>query len=133
MANAMTAHTRYRDWYQGMTDTFAGQYQQLMAVFSPDNDTAPATLRDTVLNSGSEIPKVFAALTRSGPENAPRISILHRPTKYSPALAQPTPWDDQAFAFASDVGPENQVSCWSFGRRILSSEVATLESLPLRG
>jgi hypothetical protein len=103
MANAMTAHTKYRNWYQGMTDIFAGQYQQLMAVFSPDNDTAPATLRDTVLNSGSEIPKVFAALTRAGPGNAPRIAILHRPTKYAPALAQPTDWDDQAFAFASDV------------------------------
>jgi hypothetical protein len=45
MANAMAPNTRYyRDWYQGMDDIFAGQYQQLMAVFSPDNDTAPATL-----------------------------------------------------------------------------------------
>jgi hypothetical protein len=114
MANPMPAHTRYRDWYQGMPDSFAGQYQQLMAVFSPENDTAPATLRDTVLNSGSEIPKVFAALTRSGPNDAPRIAILHRPTKYSPALAQPTAWDDQAFAFASDVGPGNQVSLVSW-------------------
>jgi hypothetical protein len=81
-----------------------------MVIFSPDNDTAPATLRDTVLNSGSEIPKVFTALTRSESGNAPRIVILHRPIKYAPALAQPSTWDDQAFAFASDVGPGKQVS-----------------------
>jgi hypothetical protein len=104
----MTTPTRYRDWYQGMPDSFAGQKSTFNGGVLPENDTAPATLRDTVLNSGSEIPKVFAALTRRARRRATDCDPT-RPTSTSSTAQLADQLNDQAFA-CERRGPGNQVS-----------------------
>ena len=96
----------YAELYQGMPDVLAGEYQAFLNAFSPESDQAPATLRDSVLAAGSEVPKVFLCLTN----NPPRVMVLHRPTRYAPTLGLACRWDEHVYAFATDVGAGNMVS-----------------------
>jgi hypothetical protein len=90
-----------------MPDVLEGEYAAYLASFSPNSADAPATLRDSVLGAGQEVPKVFLYLTS---DPTPEVHVLHRPTRYAPTLGVTSRWDDQNFCFASDIGAGNQIT-----------------------
>jgi len=40
----------------------------------------------------------------------PEVKVIHHPTKFALTLGRTSPWDNNNFAFASDVGAGNQIT-----------------------
>jgi hypothetical protein len=99
--------TTYMDLYGGMPDLLGGDYGAYLGEFDSESDLAPAALRDRCVNAGNDTPKVFLYMPRGGTQ---RIKVLHRVTRYAPALGVPTEWDSSVFAFGSDVSLGNQIT-----------------------
>jgi len=95
----------YAELYQGMPDVLGGDYRSYLDPFGAESGTAPAELCDLVLDSGTDIPKVFVYLAA----DPPAIRVLHRPTHYAPTLGRTTAWDNAVYAFGTDVGPGNLI------------------------
>ena len=95
----------YAELYQGMPDVLGGDYRAYLDPFGAESGTAPAELRDLVLDSGSDVPKVFVYLAA----DPPMVRVLHRPTRYAPTLGRVTVWDNAVYAFSTDVGPGNLI------------------------
>ncbi len=111
----------YVDHYDRMIDVFNGTYSSFLAKFGPESDDQPAALRDSVLAAENNIPKVFGVF-QSDP--TPRVSFIHRPTKFAPSLTGATTWDNEIFGFLGDLQAGNQVNLikWpedSFRRTIM--------------
>ena len=103
--------TTYSQLYQQAPDAFGGQYAVFMDPFGAESGVAPATLRDTVLASTQVVPKVFVYLTELP---TVMVRVVSRVTRVAPTMGMVTQWDNEAFAFTSDVGPGNQVSVVCF-------------------
>ena len=104
-ANALP--TTYAQLYQQGPDVLQGQYAAYLAPFDPESGIQPAVLRDGVILGEHAIPKVYA-YTVAQP---PTIRFISRVTRVNATLGlPPTPLDDETYAFASDVGPGNQVA-----------------------
>jgi hypothetical protein len=111
--------TTYEQLYQQQADVLGEQGQQYVAAFmdrfgpeeSSSGDETPETLCTLVVTASQVVPKVLVYMTIDGATGAPMIRVMHRVTTVPPAMAATlaTRWDNQAFAFASDVtvGPGN--------------------------
>jgi hypothetical protein len=111
----------YAALYELMPDLLAGDYGAFLSVFDSEGPLAPAALRDNFLDAGNDTPKVLLYL-QPGPE--PRIRMVHRVTRYTPALGLTTVWDGSVFAMASDVGPGNQIAWVHFPATVAFTRTA---------
>jgi hypothetical protein len=99
--------TTYAGLYGSMADLLEGSYGPYLAEFDSESELAPATLRSLCVNAGNDTPKVYLYMPRG---DTRRIKVVHRITRYSPALGVPTEWDNGVYAFGSDVSPGNQIT-----------------------
>ena len=99
--------TSYVGLYTEMADLLGGEYGRYLGDFDSESDIAPAALRGLCINAGNDTPKVYLYMPRGGTQ---RIKVLHRVTRYAPALGVPTDWDSGVFAFGSDVSLGNQIT-----------------------
>ena len=111
----------YSALYELMPDLLAGNYGAYLSAFDSEGPLAPAALRDNFLDAGNDTPKVLLYL-QPGPE--PRIRMVHRVTRYTPALGLTTGWDGSVFAMASDVGPGNQITWVHFPATVAFTRTA---------
>jgi hypothetical protein len=99
--------TTYAGLYGDMPDLLGGAYGPYLADFDSESDLAPATLRSQCINAGNDTPKVYLYMPRG--DNR-QIKVVHRVTRYAPALGVPTEWDTGVYAFGSDVSMGNQIT-----------------------
>ena len=55
----------YEQLYAATPDVLGGEYQDYLAVFSPESAEQPAALRDSVFAADNTIPKVFVYLVNN--------------------------------------------------------------------
>jgi len=96
----------YAELFATLPDVLEGKYTAYLASFSAESADAPAVLWDTVLPADNSVPKVFLVMANA----PPKVKVLHRATKFALTLGRQSPWDNNNFAFASDVGAGNQVA-----------------------
>lgn len=94
--------TTYLERFAGMPDPPGDDYTGLMTRFSAvANQLTPAGLRDLVLGSADDFPKVFAVFQDHATD--PRVMILHSPRLYAASMGSTTSWDNTWFAMAGDA------------------------------
>jgi hypothetical protein len=99
--------TTYQDLYLRMPDTLNGVYAAYLTPFGAESVEQPVALRDQVIATVNDIPKVFAIM-QTNP--TPCIVFIHRPTRYAPSLLGTQLWDDHIFGFQGDLLPRNQIN-----------------------
>lgn len=114
MAAANPPPTTYAQLYQHGVDALAGQYANYLTPFGPDSGATPATLRDEVIHGEHAVPKIYLLLVEEMPLS-PMVRVISRVTRVSASVGlPPRSIDNQTFAFASDIGPGNQVAIVHF-------------------
>ena len=96
----------YAELFASLPDVLDGTYQQLLAPFDAAGPETPANLRNSILATSGEVPKVFLCTV----DDPPVVRVIHHPTKFAPTLGLTSNRDNEVFAFASDVGDGNQVT-----------------------
>jgi len=96
----------YAELFATLPDILEGEYTTYLTPFSTESANAPAALWDAVLAANNSVPKVFLVMVSDPPE----VKVIHCPTKFALTLGHASPWDNNNFAFASDVGAGNQVA-----------------------
>jgi hypothetical protein len=66
-----------------------------------------------MLSTADTVPKVYLTLV-PGPEGQPVVKTLFRPQLYPGLPGVATPWNNQVFAFGTDIGPGNQITTVRF-------------------
>jgi hypothetical protein len=99
--------TTYHDLYSGMPDTLNGVYATYLIPFGAESIKQLAALRDQVIATANDVPKVFAIMQT---DPTPCIVFIHCPTHYAPSLLGAQPWDDHIFGFQGDLLPGNQIN-----------------------
>lgn len=97
----------FEERYSTLPDALGGNYTAFMAAFAANGNDTPAQLRDRLLGASDAVPKVMLCMPTNDP---PIVRVIHTPFKFSPTLGNPSQWDNQNFAYVSDIGPGNQVS-----------------------
>lgn len=108
------AATTYQQHYRTSNDPLQGDYGAWMAAHSTDVANTPAAVRDTMLSTSDEVAKVYVYLSVPLGGGTPVVQTVYRPRQYSGLPGQPTPWDGQIFAFATDLQPGNQITSVMF-------------------
>ena len=84
-------------------DPYLGQYRALLSVFRTTNaPPAALLLYYTVGNADPQYPAAYLGLCRDV-MGIPRYYLVFGLSKYPTLVGQPTPWDNQLFAFVGDV------------------------------
>jgi hypothetical protein len=99
--------TTYAQLYQHGPDLLQGQYSNFLAPFDPESGIQPAALRDVVIRAEQAVPKVYAYIVALP---NPTVRIISRVTHVNATLGMQSPLDNETYAFASDIGPGNQVA-----------------------
>jgi hypothetical protein len=107
------APTTYVSYYRHCQDVLQGDYGTWAAAYAVSNANTPASVRETMLNTSELVPKVFMMLV-PGPNGTPVIKTLFRPQLYQGIPGVNTPWDSLIYAFATDLGPGNQITSVQF-------------------
>ena len=97
---AVPGPSSYAELFASLPDVLDGTYQQLLAPFDAAGPETPANLRNSILATSGEVPKVFLCTV----DDPPIVRVIHCPTKFAPTLGLTSNWDNEVFAFASDVG-----------------------------
>jgi hypothetical protein len=113
LAITTTSATTYAALYGARTDPLNGDYGPWLAGHAAVPAVAPATVRANMLSTADTVAKVYLILV-PGPGGVPVVKTLFRPQLYPVLPGVATPWDDQVFAFGTDLGPGNQITTVRF-------------------
>jgi hypothetical protein len=118
------AATTYLQLYRAAPDVLAGEYGPWLDGHS-STAPSPAAVRELMLNTADTVPKVYLTLT-VGPQGTPVVKTLHRPKLYGPLPGVVTPWDNQVYAFGTDLGPGNQITTVKWPDQAFHQSIANL-------
>jgi hypothetical protein len=100
-------------FYGASDDVLHGNYGPWAAAHAVDGINTPAAVREAMLNTSDAIPKAYLMLV-PGPHGTPVIKMVYRTQLYRSVPGIPTPWDNQIYGFATDIGPGNQITTVEF-------------------
>jgi hypothetical protein len=109
LAITAASATTYAAYYGARPDVLNGDYGAWLASHAADGAATPLQVRDMMLRTSDTVPKVYLALV-PGPGDQPVVQVLFRPQLYPVLPGVATPWDNQVFAFGTDLGPGNQIT-----------------------
>lgn len=110
MAMAASRPVSYAQFYRNSPDVLEGDYGAWMAGHSTAGAIAPAAVRDLMINTSDAVPKVYLYLTREPGTDVPVVRTVFRPALYRALPGRPSSWDNQIFAFGTDLHPGNQIT-----------------------
>jgi hypothetical protein len=89
-------------------------------------------VRENMLATADTVPKVYVALVL-GSHGQPVVKTLFRPVLCRRLPGVVTPWDNQVYAFGTDIGPGNQITTVAFPGDAfhLTPAVTTLDSVSM--
>ncbi|MGH7974086.1 MAG: hypothetical protein ACREBR_01070 [bacterium] len=98
-------------------DPYGGNYGEVMNLH--EEGIAPATIHEQILRSADVTSSAYVMLTRHN--GSVSTLLAHRVTRYPSTFGKPpTPWDNQAYAFFTDV-VEGQITSLNFPTTCLHS------------